>query len=301
MKKSIIALGIFLLLSLSAFAQYGPFPRFEFNVMGGYGLAQFKGDSMYSNSWSYSFLQYVNEDTTLSMKAGNSIFFTGGLSYFFHPNIGIQLGAGYFSSNVSITGSFAFSYKWTSSSTVYNESKDWGGEGKEGKLSTVPIYLNLIGKFRMNMVDIFVTAGPTLYLNNYEANSFVGYGATADGYLYIYPYWYYVQWVDAFQIPASIPKTSWTAFGANFGLGFDFKVGPSVAVTLEGRYFLVPKKSLVWEWTPGTYDSIFYDNFTGVEFAAPDFATSQNKMTPAAVNPSFISVAIGIRLAFGEK
>lgn len=151
------------------------------------------------------------------------------------------------------------------------------------------------------MVDIFVTAGPTLYLNNYEANSFVGYGATADGYLYIYPYWYYVQWVDAFQIPASIPKTSWTAFGANFGLGFDFKVGPSVAVTLEGRYFLVPKKSLVWEWTPGTYDSIFYDNFTGVEFAAPDFATSQNKMTPAAVNPSFISVAIGIRLAFGEK
>lgn len=298
MKKSIIALSIFLLLSLSAFAQYGPFPRFEFNVMGGYGLAQFKGDSMYSNDWNFNYLQYVKEDTTLSMKAGNAVFFTGGLSYFFHPNVGIQIGAGYFSSKVPITGAFAFSYKWTTSSTVYNESKDWGGDGK---LSTVPLYLNLIGKFRMNMVDIFVTAGPTLYLNSYEANSFVGYGDSLYYTVYIYPYYYIFQYVDAFQIPVSIPKTTWTAFGANFGLGFDIKVGPSVAITLEGRYFLVPKKSLVWEWTPGTYDSIFYNNFTGWDYTAADFATFQKKMTTADVNPSFISVAIGIRLAFGEK
>jgi len=298
MKKLTIALGIFLLLSLSVFAQYGPFPRFEFSVMGGYGLAQFKGDSVYSDNISFHLLEYMKPDTTLSMKADNSVFFTGGISFFFHPNVGVQLGGGYFSSKVPITGSFAFAYKWTTYSSVYNESKNWDGDGK---LSTIPLYLNLIGKFRMNAVDIFVTAGPTLYFNSFEANSFVGLGDSLYYSIYIYPYTYYFQWVDAFQIPASIPKTSWTAFGANFGLGFDFKVGPGVAITLEGRYFLVPKKSLVWEWTPGTYDSIFYDNFTGWEYTAADFAPYQNKMTTADVNPSFISVAIGIRLTFGEK
>jgi opacity protein-like surface antigen len=297
MKKLIIALATLLLFSLSAFAQYGSFPRFEFNVMGGYGLAQFKGDSVYSDTWSHQLLSSVTEDTTISMKANNSVFFMGGFSFFFHPNLGIQIGGGYFSSKIPNDASFAFNWSATTGSSD-NQSAAWSGDGK---MSTVPLFLNLIGKFRMDMVDIFVTAGPTLYLNSFESNSFVGFGDTYYYSVYSYPYLYEFQWVDAFQIPVSVPKTTWTAFGANFGLGLDFKVGPGVAITLEGRYFLVPKKSLVWEWTPGTYDSIFYGNFVGWEYSATDFATYQNKMTTADVNPSFISAAIGIRLTFGEK
>jgi opacity protein-like surface antigen len=298
MKKIFFAFALILFLSFFAFAQNVTWPRFEFNVMGGYGLAQFKGDFVYSDNISFQYLQYMKPNTTLSMKADNNAFFTGGFSFFFHPNVGIQLGGGYFSSKVPVTGSFAFTYKWTTSSTIFDESASWGGDGK---MSTIPLFLNLVGKFRTNIVDIFVTAGPTLYLNSFEANSFVGLGDSLYFTVYIYPYWYYFQYVDAFQIPASIPKTSWTAFGANFGLGFDFKVAPGVAITVEGRYFLVPKKSLSWEWTPGTYDSIFYDHFSGWEYTADDFAPYQAKMTTADVNPSFISVALGIKVTFGQK
>jgi len=301
MKKFGLVLAAVLFLSFSAFAQYATFPKFEFNIMGGYGLAQAKGNSSYYDEWSYQLLQYVHEDTVLDMKAENAVYFTGGLSYFFHPNFGIQLGAGYFSSKMPITGTFDFTYKWTVSSTVYNEGATWGGDPSDGKISTIPIFLNLVGKFRTSMIDIFVTAGPALYMNSLEANSYIGFGDTYFYSYYIYPYTYYSQWVDAFQVDATIPKTSWTAFGGNFGLGFDIKVAPSVAITAEARYFLIPKKSLTWEWMPGAYDSIFYENFTGWEYTADDFADYQAKMTTLEVNPSFFSVAIGLRINFGAK
>jgi opacity protein-like surface antigen len=164
-------------------------------------------------------------------------------------------------------------------------------------MTTIPLFLNLVGRFRINMLNIFVTGGPTFYLNSFESNSYVGFG---DSDVTVSPP-YEIQRVDAFQIPVSIPKTSWNSFGGNFGFGVDFEVAPGVAVTAEGRYFLIPKKTLTWEWIPGTYDSIFYGNFTGWEYTAEDLADFQNVMTKIDVKPSFFSFALGLRLSFGQK
>lgn len=142
-----------------------------------------------------------------------------------------------------------------------------------------------------------MSAGPTMYFNSYEANSFIGFGTY--GYGYIYPYYY--QFVDGFQIPVEIPTTSWTAFGADLGIGFDFKVSPKMAIVVEGRYFLVPQKSLHWEWKPGTYDGLFYQYLRGVQFDANDLKTYQDMMTTADVKPSFFSFSVGIRIAFGQR
>ena len=295
MKKAFLGPPILLVLTLSLFAQSEFLPRFELHAMGGYGLSQFRGDSAYVYNWNYEQLRDVLEDTRLSMKANNAAFFTGGVSYFFHPNVGIQIGGGYFLSKLAINGVFDFSWIWMSSLSG-SESKNWAGDGK---MSTLPLFLNIVGKFKMDRVNVFLTAGPAFYLNSFEANSFVGYGATLYYEYFISPDWYYDQSLDAFQIPASISKTSWTAFGANFGFGIDIEVSPNVAITAEGRYFLVPKKSLSWEWTPGTYDGIF-EILQGT-FTEDDFADFQKEMTTLDVKPSFFSFALGLRLTFGQK
>ena len=296
MRKIFFLVGLVLVFSLSALAQNVTWPRFEINFLGGYGLTQFKGDSVYSNSWNYNLLQSVQENTTLSMKADNNVFFTAGISYFFKPNIGIQLGLGYFSPKPSISGKFSSSWKWTTSSTVYTDKRDWTGDSK---LSTVPLYLNLIGKYRSKMLDLFVSAGPALFFNSFEANSFVG---LMDSYYYsiiIWPYQYTFQYVDVFKVPVSI-KTSWMGFGGNVGFGFDFKVSPSVSVTAEGRYFLAPVKSLPWEWTPGTYDGLF-GTITQWKLTASNLQAKQDKMTAVDVKSSFFSFGLGIRFALGQK
>lgn len=276
----------------------GPFdrsvwPRFEFNIALGYGLAQFEGSSRYAYEWSYDLLEYVSETTNLSQKADNAFFFGGGFSFFFIPAVGIQVGGGFFSSKVPTTGSFTLTHKWTSGSAVYDNSRTWGGSGK---LSTIPFYLNIVAKIRTSFVDISMSAGPTIYFNSYEANSYVGFGATEYG--YIGPIYY--QFVDGFQIPVEIPTTSWTAFGADLGIGFDIKVSRTIAIVLEGRYFLVPKKSLRWEWKPGTYDPLFYPYLVG-EFDANDLKTYQDMMTAVNVNPSFFTFSLGFKIGFGQR
>lgn len=294
MKKPFLGLLILLAFSLAALAQNEFLPRFELHAVGGYGLSQIKGDSIYSYKWSYELLQSVKEDTLVSMKAEGGLFLTGGASFFFHPNFGIQIGGGYFSSNVPNTGSFTFAWQSTEDPSVITEEATWDGDGK---MTAIPLFLNIVGKFRLDRVNVFLTAGPTLYFNSFESNSYVGFG---DSYTKIIePYLY--QWVDAFQIPVSIPKTTWKSFGANFGLGIDFEVSPGVAITAEGRYFLIPKENLTWQWIPGTYDSIFYDSFTGWEYSEDDLADYQKMMTTLVVKPSFFSFSLGIRLTFGQK
>ncbi len=294
MKKSVLGLLLVLAFSLSVLAQTNLLPRFELHALGGYGPGQFKGESTYYYEWDYVLLESVKENTLISLKAEGGLFLTGGASFFFHPNFGIQIGGGYRSTNVPTTGSFTFAWKSTEDPNVFTEEATWNDTGK---MTTIPLYMNIVGKFKVDMVNIFITAGPALYFNSFEAKSFLGFGDSY--YTIIWPYEY--QWVDAFQIPVRIPKTSWKSFGANFGLGFDFELSAGVAITAEGRYFLAPKETLAWEWVPGTYDSIFYDNFIGWEYTAEDLAEYQNEITKLDVKPSFFSFALGIRLSFGQK
>jgi hypothetical protein len=302
MKRFLLTCLILLVATFSAFAQGKPWSKYAFTISGGLGLlTSFDGGTTYSDRWNYKYLEYVQENTTITTKVENSIFFTADFSYFFSPNFGIQIGGGYVSPKVTPDGTFTFSYKWTTGSSVYNESAadsniPWTGTAKA---SAIPLYLNIVGRYSTGKLDIFGTAGPTLFFNSYEATSFVGFGDTSYYSIIIWPYLYEFQYVDAFKIPARIPKTTWTGFGVNIGAGLDYWISPTVAVTLQARYFINPEKSLAWEWTPGTYNSIFYNNFTGWQYTADDFKDYEAKMGASKANLSFFAIAIGFIFGFG--
>lgn len=292
--KITLLLGVLLFLAFPGFGQQRSWPRFEFSISGGYGLAQFDGASTYDYEWDYQYLEFVRETTNLTMKAENAFSLRAGFTYYFTPAIGLQLGGGFFSSNVPVEGDFTMQHKWTIGSSTYTNNKTWTGDGK---MSVIPIYLNLVGKFNVGFMDICLTGGPALYMNSFESNSYVGFADTL--YFIIWPYAY--QYIDGFQIPIEIAKTSWTAFGGNIGLGLDFKVTPQVAISLEGRYFLVPTKKLAYDWIGGTYDGVIYEQFEGWEYSEEDLQDYEDMMTEVEVKPSFFAVTVGVKFAFGLR
>jgi opacity protein-like surface antigen len=292
-----LLLGTLLFLVSPGFSQQKTWSRFEFEIVGGSGLTQFEDSSRYAREWGFKYIEQVKELTDLSMKAENPIPFRAGFSYFFTPLVGIQLGGGYFSSNLYASGSFNFQVKWKGDPEVSDHSETWSGSGK---MRSIPLYLNLVGRFRTKIVDFCLTAGPTVYFNRFEAASSVGFCDL----------WYEEEWyrgshfeyigVESYIIPVKIPETSWTAFGGNAGIGIDFRMSPEVAIGVEGRYFLVPKKSLRWEWTPGTYPML-YNPDAVKEYSAEKIKEFQEIQTATKVKPSFFSISVGLKFAFGQR
>jgi len=289
MRKSLLVLCALLLFSAALFAQYDE-KKIEFSLTGGYALGNLAATSDYADTWHVFLLNPVNESTAITMANKNSFTLGANFSYFFSPNFGIQVGGAYFASKPPITSDWAINWHWTSSGSTYNDSGSW--DATQGNLTSIPIYLNLIGKYRMDVVDIFATAGPTLYINSYDAMAHSIYG---DQFSFII--W---QWIDWFDVPLEIAKTNWTAFGFNAGAGFDIHVSPSVALTVEGRYFYCPKKDFVWHWIPGTYDG-YNGIFTGWIYSEADFngtGMAASKTTVLTVNPSFFSISGGFKFFF---
>jgi hypothetical protein len=302
MKKARNLAILILGLATLTFAQERPRPRFELELSGGLArVASLRGGARYSDRWGYKFLEYVQEDTVISLKAKNSPFALAGLTFDLGETVGIQVGAAYMMPRIATNGTFYYSYKWTTGTTVYNESAansnvPWSGSGKA---SSLPFFLNVVWRFPLGIFDFFATAGPAVFFNRFEASSFVGLGDTTYYSVIIWPYLYEYQFTDAFKIPARIPRTSWTSFGGDFGAGFDLRLTPAFGLTVEGRYFLAPPKSFSWQWTPGTYDSIFYGTFQGWQYAVNDLKDFQAKMGASRINVSFFSVAVGFRIGFG--
>ena len=287
---------VLLFLVSPGFSQQKSWPRFEFDVAGGYGMTQFEGSSTYAREWSFKYIDSVKDYDNYSMKAENSFSFRAGFSYFFTPLFGLQLGGGTFSSNLPGDGLFNFQMKWKNEPETYEDGGIFSGGGN---LSSTPFYLNLVGKLRTKIVDFYLTAGPTVYFNRFRASSLVGFSD-----LYYWDEWYHgnhseVVGVLTYAIPEHIPETSWTAFGGNAGIGVDFKVLPQVSIGIEGRYFLVPNKSLNWEWTPGTYRDI-WGTPRGV-YTAADLAELQALQTAIEVKPSFFSISVVFKYAFGLR
>jgi len=285
MRKSLLALCALLLFSAALFAQYDE-TKTEFALTGGYALGNLAATSAYSDTWGpYNYLQSVNENTAISLANKNSFTLGANLSYFFTPNIGIQIGGAYFAPKGDVTSDWNFTWNWYG----YDSVSDNGSFAMtQGKLTTIPIYLNLIAKYRMGSVEIFGTAGPTIFFNSFEATASSIYG---DSY-----YYGFGQMVDFFEIPIQIPKTTWTGFGFNAGAGIDFKFSPSVALTLEARYFYCAAKELSWTWTTGTYSSFEYGNFQ--DWTYNDFSAAESLTTTLKVNPSFFSFSGGFKFYF---
>ena len=275
--------------------------KFELSLYGGYALTQVNGQSNYTRTWDFYYLDSVTETTNITGKSPGAGSIGASFAYFFTPNFGIQLSGEFLlKGNIPMKSHFNYDYTWYTGSS-YNETADWEGTGG---LSSIPISLDLVGRFGGGTIGGSVSAGATLFMNSFEADSAIGLGYSEySWYWYWYPYWYYWwQDVDALRIPAVIDKTSWTAFGGNFGASLTFKMSDKIGLFLDGRYFLCPAKEFDWSFVTGTYDGIFYDDITDVEIDqdALDYLGVGNNMKPFKVNPSFFRIAAGIKFYLGD-
>ncbi len=263
---------------------------FELGLFGGYGLGRAARSSSYLAEWSAYELETLRADTRISVKAGNALDLGASLACFFTPNIGLQVIGGYFDPEVSTNADFLFNWKLKGQPAV-EESRAWPGTGR---LSSLPLSLDLVGRFGIGPVDLSASAGATLFLNSFDASSSAGLGAS-----FLVVWWVWVdQYVDAFQVPLRIERTSWSALGGNFGLSLDVRVAGPLSVTLDGRYFLCPSKEFNWKWQAGTYTGL--DNpkgyFSEWEFRDSDLADSQAATTRLRISPSFWAVTAGLKV-----
>jgi hypothetical protein len=275
--------------------------KFELSLYGGYALTQVDGQSNYTRTWSFYWVDSVTETTNITGKSPGAGSIGASFAYFFTPNFGIQLSGEFLlKGKTPMKSHFNYDYTWYDGDS-YNETADWEGTGG---LSSIPLSLDLVGRFGDGTIGGSVSAGATLFMNSFEADSAIGLGYSEySWYWYWYPYWYYWwQDVDALRIPVVIDKTSWTAFGGNFGASLTFKMSDKIGLFLDGRYFLCPAKEFDWSFVTGTYDGIFYDDITDVEIDqdALDYLGVGNNMKPFKVNPSFFRIAAGIKFYLGD-
>jgi hypothetical protein len=271
----------------------GASSNLEIGLFGGLAMTSVKGTTQYADTWNYYWLTNVNESETITGTSKSGMYFGATGSYFFSPSLGVQLSAGYLKSDVPTAADFTMAWTWSSQvgGGGDNQSASWTGPGS---LSVMPISVNIVAKFGSGSLDAYVSGGPTLFSNSFNASTNVGYGVS----------WTQFsgstltqQWVDAIPVAADIPKTSWTAFGGNAGAGLGFKLSPSLALVVEARYFLCPKKDLAWMPATGTYDGIFYTTIKGWDFNAGDAESAAGNMTTFQVNPSFLLIAAGIKIS----
>jgi opacity protein-like surface antigen len=293
MRKVLLGLGLCLLASSAGLGQWGGVSEFGFKGFLGFSLAQTKGVSQYGDIWNGKIESNIEEYADINYKADNGIAFGGALSYMFTPNFGLELGGALFSQNVpnDTSAQWAFS----SAGTDYGEQYEFSGEGK---LTTLPIFINLVGRFSRGLMDFNISGGPALYLNTAEATATGLYG---DHLWWLTVYWWgteTTELIDFFPLAMEIPSTRWTGFGFNAGGSVDFNVSPTMALFLEIRYFFSPPKNLSWRYIPGIYD--------GKRGKLPDWDIypfqadyAGEITTPYKANPSFFLFSAGIKIRFG--
>ncbi len=292
MKKVLLLALVLLTFSAGLFAQYGygDEKKIEFSITGGFGLSSLDATSSYVDEWGpFHHLQSVYEYTDFTMAKKNSFTVGASLSYYFTPNFGVQIGGAYFAPKTDIFSDWGFTWNWYGYSDV-SDNDTFGLT--EGSFTSIPLYINLIAKYSMGSIDFFVSGGPAIFFNKFEADATSIYG---DSVYYSY-WWGSEQYIDFFAIPVFIADQSWTGFGFNVGGGFDFRFSPSIALTVEARYFYAPSKDLFWTWQTGTYTSFEYGWFDG--WVYDDFTNAQEHTTALTIKPSFFSFSGGFKFFF---
>jgi len=284
-----------LALAASSFAQSETRPKYEFRLTLGLSLPAGASSSEYRDAWTEDLLSSVIDQGTITPASPAAFSCQGFAAYFLTENLGIQAGLGIYSESISNASDFALSYSWTSGASG-SKAQTWTGTGR---LKSIPLSLNALYEWRGPAWSFYVSAGPTLFFNSYEAQSMSGFGVSDSSLVRVYipPNWVetILQSVDALPVPLAVPAQSWVGFGFDIGAGADFRIDEKWAITADLRYFRCPARDFGWTWTVGTYSGIM-GNLAGWPFTAANAAYAAEHTTTSTVGASSLRIALGVKL-----
>lgn len=271
--------------------------KFELCLFGSFAFSNITGSTLYEAAWSGNYLSVVNEQTVITMYPDLGLEAGASLSYFFSSSLGIQLRAGILTARVENTSVFKFHWIWDSGDSGSLEQ----GFDRLGHVTTLPLSLNLAVRTGTGRIEGAISGGLTVFRNTFRADTVFGYGTTKTEPVFVDPNWVLTQYVDALPVGLRIPATSWTAVGADLGVGLNLMVNDRLALRLEARYFYCPTKTLTWNFVYGSYDGIFYSDIKGQPFGADEAANlaRSSEMFRLPVNPSYVEGSIGLVFYLG--
>jgi len=296
--KKALLLAVLAALSLSpARAASGFWKKLEYALSVGLALPRLATVSVYRDDWSLKLLKNVSEETVVSPEKGGGPAFRISASHFFRPRFGLEAGFSFTSIAGPTRSAFRLSYVWVDGleGTIRG---DWDGSGR---LFSFPVFFNAVWKPARNRLQLKLFAGPSLFFNSARASAKVGLGLSDETTILVYtpPVWTptIVQHIDAVAADLEIPKTSWTSFGFNAGLGIGFAFGPRLAAGCEIRFFGAPARDIPWSVTPGTYDGLTETRSRWI--VSDNLARYVESQTSAfRADPSHVQVSAGLKLSF---
>jgi opacity protein-like surface antigen len=296
LRKLGAALALASLLAASALAQPAGRPRkYEFSLTLGLSIPGGADPSLYKDAWTQELLSSVIDENAFAPASSGAFSCQGFAAYFLGERLGVQLGLGIYSASVPDTSTFNFTYTWKGGATV-STSRTWDGTGR---LKSVPLSLNVLYEWRQPKWEAYVSAGPTLFFNGFEALSTAGFGVSdvAKVLVFVPPNWVetVIQKVDALPVSVSVPAQSWVGFGFDLGGGVDYRLSDKWALTADVRYFSCPAKELTWAWAPGTYSGILGE-LPGWPFTEVNADYAADKTTALAVHASSLRFALGVKM-----
>jgi hypothetical protein len=278
-KRSLIFLVPALLAAraLTFAAQETPRNRVEVSLFAGYGKSMAEVGSAYHNEWSTPGGERIAEDDNMALAPAPALYAGGFCSFFIGRNIGIQAGFGYLRSPLS--GQTQFEMR-ALVGPYAGRGNSWKGKGE---ITAVPLCLNVVGRVGTSGFQAFASGGIAYFLNSFLADSSAGAGTfiKLD---------FGTEMVTAFKVPVTVADTTWSSFGADIGGGFDVKIGETLALTAEARFFYCPARTLRWTWTDGVVDDLGQNIFS-----RESAQLAGQRTTALHIHPSFFQISAGLK------
>jgi hypothetical protein len=250
----------------------------------GMGFGSFLNEAThYTDDWVSGFVT-GHEEGEIQHKMKSPLGLGLSFSYFLSEGLGLRLRVDPgFGQNIS------------NSSSLYSADFSWSGGGDSiqtqwdtsGSLSVLPLSFDLVYRFPSGMFSPYLNAGLTFFLANFKADSTVGYANA----WYIGPSSMTYDYAD---IPISIDEKM-DGLGFNVGAGFDFHLGPGLALTVDAVYFMGKSADFNWYVAPGdyfyNYHPTIYTPFS--DSLAQSFSELLGKVK---VTLSFFKILAGIKI-----
>ncbi len=271
----------------------------EFSLWAGFSPVRVIGKTTIADTWSSFLLNSVNEQTKIRSRAVASAAAGFSFSFFYSPHLGLQVLAGYATTDLTPHSAFDFSYEWADG-TAATKRKSWEGSGR---LTRTPVCLNLVWRQGAGRFVAEVSGGPALYWNELRQGSTFGYGVTRIFLDPQPPGETMTQSVDALLVPLTVPKMSWRSAGANLGGSLSIRLADLIGLKAEARYFYCPPKRIAWKPQPGTYDGLFGGGITAEPFTADDIAylAGIGQKLEQKTELSFFQLSLGVIFFLGRR